>query len=241
MTPPTSPIPVFGIVPAAGSGRRMGRPKQLLPCRGSTMLAGVVRTLLDAGLNAVVVVTRRELAAGLDLPADARLSLALNDDPSSEMIDSIRIGLSALFTEGESPGGAESNAPGPVPRVKNCAGILVVPGDMPALSVATCRLCMESYRRQPGNIIVAGCASRRGHPLIFPAEMQSAVRGLRGGLNTLLALHPDRVRQVETGDPAALADVDTWEQYRALVGTRPTPDASAAVETRDDNGRAEII
>ncbi|MEK7328911.1 MAG: NTP transferase domain-containing protein, partial [Chloroflexota bacterium] len=95
---PNAPItPVYGIVPAAGLGRRMGRPKQTLPYWGSTITGRVVRTLLDAELDAVEVVPRSELVARLDLPSDKRLSVAVNDNASSQMIDSIRIGLSVLF------------------------------------------------------------------------------------------------------------------------------------------------
>ena len=67
------------------------------------MVGSVVRTLLDAGLDAVVVVTRSELVTGLGLPSDKRLSVAVNDDTSSQMIDSICIGLSVLLDNGAVP------------------------------------------------------------------------------------------------------------------------------------------
>jgi molybdenum cofactor cytidylyltransferase len=214
---PNVPItPVYGIVPAAGLGRRMGRAKQTLPFRGSTMVGSVVRTLLDAGLDTVVLVTRSELVTRLGLPIDKRLSVAVNDDASSQMIDSIRIGLSALFDDGAASGGAKEDKPSLVDRATDCTGILVVPGDMPGLGVATCSLCVETYRREPTKIIVAARDGRRGHPLIFPAALRQAVRQLDGGLNALLDLYRDRVQLVETGDPAALEDVDTWDQFRSL-------------------------
>jgi len=219
---PNAPItPVYGIVPAAGLGRRMGRPKQTLPFRGSTIVGSVVRTLLDAGLDAVVVVTRSKLVPGLGLPIDKRLSVASNDDASSQMIDSIRIGLSALFDDGAASGGAKKDKPSPIDRASDCTGILVVPGDMPGLAVATCRLCEEAFRQEPTKIILAAHSGRRGHPLIFPATLRSVVHQLDGGLNALLDLDRDRVRLVETGDPAVLEDVDTWERYRSLSPVPP--------------------
>ena len=207
---------VFGIVPAAGLGRRMGRPKQTLPFGGSTMVGGVVRTLLDAGLDAVVVVTRSELIARLGLPIDKRLSVAVNDDAASQMIDSIRIGLSALLDDCAVSGGDKEDKPSIVDRTSDCTGILVVPGDMPGLAVATCRLYMEAYRREPTMIVVDAHNGRRGHPLIFPAALRSVVRRLDGGLNALLDSHRDRVQLVETGDRTAFEDVDTWDQFRSL-------------------------
>jgi molybdenum cofactor cytidylyltransferase len=185
------------------------------------MVGSVVRTLLDAGLDAVVVVTRSELVTRLGLPIDKRLSVAANDDAASQMIDSIRIGLSALFDNCAAPSGAEEDKPSPVDRATDCTGILVVPGDMPGLAVATCRLCAETFCREPTKIIVATHTGRRGHPLIFPATLRSVVHQLDGGLNALLDLHRDRVRLVETGDPAALEDVDTWYHYRSLSPVPP--------------------
>ena len=150
------------------------------------MVGSVVRTLLDAGLDTVVLVTRSELVARLGLPSDKRLSVAANDDASSQMIDSIRIGLSALFDDGAASGGEKEDKPSLVDRASDCAGILVVPGDMPGLAVATCRLCAEAFRQEPTKIIIAAHNGRRGHPLIFPAALRSVVHQLDGGLNALL-------------------------------------------------------
>ena len=184
------------------------------------MVGSVVQTLLDAGLDAVVVVTRSEFVARLGVPIDTRLSVAVNDNASSQMIDSIRIGLSVLFDDCVASGG-EEDKPSLVDRTSDCTGILVVPGDMPGLAVATCRLCVEAYRQAPTKIIVATHNGRQGHPLIFPATLRSVVHQLDVGLNTLPCLYRDRVRLVETCDPATLEDVDTWDQYRSLSPVPP--------------------
>ena len=87
MTPMEERMHVWGIVPAAGMSRRMGRTKQSLPHRDSTIVGVIVRTLLDAGLRGLVVVTRTDLVTALDLPNDPRLDVAINDDAESEMVD----------------------------------------------------------------------------------------------------------------------------------------------------------
>lgn len=204
---------VFGIVPAAGLGRRMGRPKQTLPYQGRTILGQVARTLLDAGLDRVVVVTRSELLADLDLPRDERLQIAINDDAASHMIDSIRIGLSTLF-EARTVARADHEP-------TDADGVLVVPGDMPGLQGASCRLCVAAFREDPTRIVVATHAGSRGHPLIFPAALRAEVMALPEGLNGLAARHPELLRAVETGDPGAVVDVDTCEDYRALTARSP--------------------
>src|SRR6185503_20667438 len=67
---------VAGIVLAAGSSSRMGRPKMLLPLGGVTLLARVAQALLDGGLARVIVVLGHEadmVRRQAGLPQDERL------------------------------------------------------------------------------------------------------------------------------------------------------------------------
>jgi molybdenum cofactor cytidylyltransferase len=221
-------VQVFGIVPAAGSSRRMGRPKPLLPYGDSTMVGVVVRTLLHADLDGVVVVTRSEPAAFLDLPGDPRIVIVYNDDANSEMIDSVRLGLARL-TELESPhrlpapfsvGGPsidnrQSTIDNPSP-VYVAVGVLIVPADMPAIRVETYRACLAAFAVDPESLVIAANDGQRGHPIIFPWSLRLDVIGLHNGLRELTQVHADRVRLVETGDPGVTRDVDSPDDYERL-------------------------
>lgn len=191
---------VWGIIPAAGMSRRMGQAKQTLPFGSSTIAGTVTRTLLDAEASGVVVVARTHLVEQLQLPADPRVLVAVNDDADSEMIDSIRIGLAALNRL--HPGARD--------------GVLVVPADMPALRSQSCRACVAAYVANPDRIVIATHAGRRGHPIIFPLTVRGAVDGLDGGLRMLPRMHPERVFLVEVDDPGVENDVDTVEDYERL-------------------------
>ena len=48
----------FGLIPAAGKSRRMGRPKLQLVWRGKTILEHAVTALIDGGVTSVLVVIR---------------------------------------------------------------------------------------------------------------------------------------------------------------------------------------
>ena len=76
MNKPKRDVQVWAIVPAAGRGRRVGGPKQLLPYRESTLVGTVTQTLLDARIDRVVVVTRPPLVDALRLPKDPRVAIA---------------------------------------------------------------------------------------------------------------------------------------------------------------------
>ncbi len=211
-------VRIWAIIPAAGKGRRMGRPKQTLPFADSTLAGTVVRTLLAAGAERIMVVTRTPLVGALALPADPRIAICLNDDGTAEMIDSIRIGLAALVGSAEraaTPRRSDSNSASfgtPLPN----DGVVVVPADMPELSVATCSACFRAFAEDPQRIVMAAHSSYRGHPIIFPFSLRRDVDGLAGGLNQLPRMHPQRVCVVEVDDPGITRDVDSATDYQNL-------------------------
>jgi molybdenum cofactor cytidylyltransferase len=204
MTPHSAHVRFWAVVPAAGAGRRMGGPKPALPYGESTMAATVVSTLLAAGVNGVVVVTRNELRERLKLLDDPRVRTALNDAANSEMLDSIRIGLEAL--EAWPAAGRDA--------------AVVVPADMPMLSAATCAACLAAYRAEPGCIVIAAHAGVRGHPLIFPLALREEVARLSGGLRELARRRPELIRLVACDDPAVTRDVNTPADYARLLHAR---------------------
>ncbi len=239
-------IRIWAVVPAAGLSRRMGRTKQTLPFANTTVVGAVTRILLEADVDVVIVVTRTDLIDKLKLPDEPRVVIAANDDPKSEMIDSIRIGLAALFddaserraqrSQGRQPadkrGTAKFNFAKPSARpvqpiqqsrmithghIGPHDGVLVVPGDIPGLSPDTCRRCMELFRQEPQRIVIAAHAGRGGHPIIFPVSMRPIVDTLDGGLNQLSRRYRARVHLVDTTDPAVLNDLDTPDQYDGAV------------------------
>lgn len=217
MNPGTPITRIYGVVPAAGFGRRMGRSKQTLPFAGTTIVGKITRTLLDAELDGVVVVTRNELVSALDLPMDRRVSVAVNHDPESQMIDSIRIGLSKLWEDSLDLGSPHVSEQTQAQRANDDAGILVVPGDMPGLTASACQLCVRAFREEPRKIVVAVYAGQKGHPLILPSSLRTEVGKLQGGLNFLVRRDPERVRLVETNHHGNIEDIDTWEQYRVAL------------------------
>lgn len=233
MSPNDPIIRIGAIIPAAGCSRRMGRSKQTLPFGGSTMAGTITRVLFDAGVDQVVVVTQTGLLGALKLPDDPRVRLAINDDPTSEMIDSICIGLRKLSEHKAAAGdgnGDATRAEGSRDSASTAApvdGILVLPGDMPCVSPAACRSCMETFRRDPSRIVVATYQRRRGHPIVFPWSLRAEVKRISGGLNRILEFLPELVRLVETTNPGTLSDIDTTADLNGLerTGDEYAPDA----------------
>ena len=190
---------VSGLILAAGRSSRLGRPKQLLPFRGTTLLGWVVeRVTSAAALDEVVAVlagAASEVRAAVDL---GRARVAENPEFGEGCSSSYRTGIGALDPRAEA--------------------VVVVPGDQPGIEAADVDRVVEAWRAAGGAIVMASYLGGPGHPLLFARSLFSELIALKGDKAAwkLLDVHPDQVRRVEMGRPLP-ADVDTWQDYEAAL------------------------
>ena len=202
---------LFAVIPAAGLSRRMGRHKLLLPL-GSRC---VVERLLDA-LDVPTVAARMVVARADDEPlaAAARAAGALvvqPDVPPPEMRASVEHALREIerrFT----------------PRDED--GWMLIPADHPVLDRGAVSAIVAAWHMRRPPIFVPTCDGRRGHPTIFQWALAREVFTLPPdcGLNRLVRAHPERVLEYEIGNRSVLVDLDTPDDYAALLreyGTAP--------------------
>jgi molybdenum cofactor cytidylyltransferase len=187
---------VAGLVLAAGGSSRLGRPKQLLPYRGATLLGHVVATARECGFDQLVVAlggAADEVRSAVDLSgADVVVNDAFGDGCSS----SIAAALPALD-----------------PR----ADLLVLMlGDQPGVSPGTVRALIDGR----GDTPLAVCRYRdgRGHPFAFARSVFGDLAALHGDKGVWKLLDR-RVEVREVAVPGSVPlDVDTWDDYRAVLG-----------------------
>ncbi|MET8527811.1 nucleotidyltransferase family protein [Micromonospora sp. NPDC005172] len=186
-----------GLLLAAGTGRRLGQPKALLPYRGRLLVDHAAEILTAAGCQPVLVV----LGAQADqIRARTRLpDVVVNDDWATGMGSSLRAGLAAL---------ASSPA----------AAVVVTLVDQPHLTPEAVRrvacdataesLTMATYRD-----------GRRGHPVLLGREHWAGVAGAATGdrgARDYLRAHAAAVRLVDCADVADDTDVDLPDEAAAL-------------------------
>lgn len=188
------------IILAAGASQRMGTPKALLRYRGTTFLGAVLDAARAVGVGRQVVVLRADadnILAQVEL-GDA--TVLLNPHPESGPIGSLRLGLAAIFNH-------------PVD------GALVWHVDRPHVTVATVERLVDRFRQQDGAIVVPRFGSKRGHPVVFGraafAELLTVPEAL--GARAVVRRDPARVVEVAVDDAAILEDIDTPEDYEALL------------------------
>ena len=212
---------IHAILPAAGRSSRMGQPKQLMAIDGQPMLLAVIEPVVACeSVERTVVVTNSLVASAIDLNHTG-VSVVLNDEPDTGMIDSIRMGIDHLQH------GLELHVDD---------GLMICPGDQPGLTFQEIETCCRAFHAHRGRITVATHDGKHGHPLIIPASripfLMSQACDL--GLRELVLAHTQRVtrgrdrqfsgaaeRQHARGLPAAaqrLKDTSRARQVAALRG-----------------------
>jgi len=182
------------ILLAAGASSRMGRPKLLLPFRGTTIIGATIGTVLGAGLRAIVVTRPGDEALRRAIAGMAGVELVVNPEPERGMLSSLQAGAERVRTE----------------------RFFFLPADMPFVGMEI--FYSLAARRAAGPVIpIAG--GRKGHPVLMPSALMPALLALPYDAplkNLILASGPS---YEETGDEAVLRDIDTGSDYaEALRG-----------------------
>jgi len=195
---------IAAIVPAAGRGVRMGRPKLTLPVGGRPMIQRVIAALRDGGADSVVVVT------GPHDPAVAPLAIAAGavvcelPVATPDMRTTVEHGLRWL---------EERYHPRPDDAWLLC------PGDLPLLDETTVRQVCEAYVPGVGpSIIVPTHGGKRGHPALIAWRHVAGIRALPAGVGMDAYLHSRsaEILQQPVMTPDAVIDVDHPEEFERL-------------------------
>ncbi|MBI5640879.1 MAG: nucleotidyltransferase family protein [Nitrospirae bacterium] len=174
----------------------MGRTKQLLPIGEKPAILYCVEAIFEAGVRDVVVVTGRDDAAIRSALRGHALRLVRNDDPESDMSESIRIGLRQVDA--------------------SSTGVLVCLADHPLIQSETIERLLQLHAASPDKIIIPVYRGKRGHPSLFPfgmiKEIYSAIT-----LRELISSNPDQTLFADVADEGVILDMDTEEDYRIIV------------------------
>lgn len=197
------------IILAAGNSSRLGRPKQLLPYRGRTLIGYMIDEAVDAGLGPVVVVTGAVDLSGV--LADRRVELVENPDWISGMGSSIAAGVSAVM-------GAVVSGGGPMigPEVDS---VIIAACDQPQVTAELFRRLIATRADRRKGIVACSYAGTTGIPVLFDRRYFPdllALQGAEGARKVVQRFIPD---MAEVKFEAGAIDIDTEEDYAGLSGT----------------------
>jgi molybdenum cofactor cytidylyltransferase len=189
-------LPTAIVLLAAGCSSRLGRPKQLLPFRGKTLLRHAAETALAAELGPVFVILGAVVeecrAALLGMP----VTLLINATWDEGMGGSIAVGAQHLD---ESVHGAA----------------IVMLCDQPAITPAILRELDQAYRKSGAAIVASRCNDVLGPPALFAAALFPRLRALHGAQGAR-GLIQDEANLTVIDCPQAAWDIDTEEDTMAL-------------------------
>ena len=192
---------IAGVVLAAGTSSRLGRPKQLLELDGKPLLQHVVDSVCAAGLDEVVVVLGHvagEISGRLSLPSGART--VDNPDYAAGQSTSLRAGLQALGPEVE-------------------AAVIVL-GDQPGVSGELIRRAVDDWRASGAPVLRPLFRGAPGHPVVAGRAAWDAFMGAPGDSGARAVMADVEVAEVEMGlDPPA--DIDTWDDFHSVRNAAP--------------------
>ena len=188
---------VCGLVLAAGGSSRLGgEPKQLLPYRGTTLLAAVLDTARTCRFDQLVVAlggSADRVRDGVDLSG---ADVVLNEAYGAGCSSSIAAAMRAVD-----------------PR---CEALVLMLGDQPGVREEAVRALLAERGDAP--LAVCLYEDGRGHPFAFARSVFGELGGLHGDKAVWKLLEQRAGEVAEVRVPGTVPrDVDTWEDYEAVL------------------------
>jgi len=190
---------VAGIILAAGKSSRMKEMKLLLDFRGKPLIEHVLESALQSSLNRVIVVLGSEHER-IRKNVDFKESIVVfNPDFLEGQSASLKAGIASAPDE--------------------CDAALFLLGDQPLVDREVIDAVVYKYEETRALIVAPIFAGRRGNPVLLARPLFPLILALEGdmGARPLLEAHKELVTTVEVGNDGIHCDVDTWEDYLALL------------------------
>jgi molybdenum cofactor cytidylyltransferase len=174
----------------------MGTCKQLLRLEGKTVLARCLETLLNGGIQEVVVVvspTGDEVASAA---SGYPVRVVRNTEADGDMALSICTGRDALSPDS--------------------TGVIIALCDNPLIRSETISRLAEEHRQAPDSIIIPCHDGHRGHPPLLPRRLLDDLETPLT-LRDLLRDNQELIHGLELPDDGVLIDMDTPDDYRRIA------------------------
>ena len=142
--------PIAVIILAAGASRRMGKPKQLLPYRGQTLLTYVTKCVLASSCSPVIVIVGANADKIEPEINQLPVQIVKNTEWNQGISSSILCGIAYLKE-----------------RFSNIKAVVFVTGDQPFISAEIIERLINVYKSTNKPIIASQYGKTIGIPTLF--------------------------------------------------------------------------
>jgi len=191
---------VAGLILAAGKSERMGRPKALLPFLGSCFLTHLLTEAAHSDLTDVRIVLGHDPETILNALPEIKPKALINSSYEYGQLSSLQCGLKSLGWVA-------------------LDGVMVFLVDHPLVHRVVINQLIESFRNSDLPIVIPSFERRRGHPMIFGAQLfrELLEAPLDQGAISVVRKHQREILHLEVDEPGVLVDIDTPEAYEEHI------------------------
>jgi molybdenum cofactor cytidylyltransferase len=190
---------IGAVILAAGGSSRFGRPKQLIPFRGKSLVRRIIDAACEAGCSPIVVVIRSEDEKFHPELDRAGVVIAQNHQWPRGIGSSIRRGIEALTNSS--------------PDVE--ASVLLV-CDQPAVDSRVIQRLIALRETTGKSIVASSYGDTLGVPALFTRSIFEELLSLgdKAGAKSIVLRSRERVASLSF--PEGEIDIDTWEDWEKL-------------------------
>ncbi len=193
--------PIAAIILCGGESRRMGRPKALLACQGTTFLGHLLRVTAHPAIGMRRVVLGAAADEIRHAAALAPEAVVVNLDWQRGQLSSLQSGMRSLPKDATD-------------------GILVCPVDHPLISSALVDKLIKAFRAQGKLIVMPTWQGHRGHPVIFAAGLYQELltAPTEVGARAVVRAHQADIYELATEEQGVIQNLDDPESLRQATG-----------------------
>jgi len=190
---------IAGIILAAGSSKRMGSVKPLLPWGDGLLLERVIKNASRSDLSSLIVVLGYKAEIILERIDFHNSTVIINPDYRKGHSSSLQAGLNAVSADTD--------------------GALFLLGDQPFVTVETINRLILTFSVRPSSLVIPTFCGKKGNPVLVHRSIFSMLQKITGdtGPRILFDRLREQIQEVDVSDPGIHIDMDTMEEYQRLV------------------------
>ena len=184
------------IVLAAGGSSRLGKPKQLIPWRGTTLLSYTIAEIEKSGMRDIILVLGASSEAIQNSIDNKGLRIVINPNWKSGKASSINTGINVLDAETE--------------------WAMIFLCDQPYISADLVKCLLKAGQGSQASIIAPDVNGEPSNPVLFKNNTFKAFSELKGEEGGKKLFEQFKMELIPWQDERILMDVDTLEDLQHL-------------------------